>query len=57
MRDLTPAELSAFFDIGYLLLPGLFDGEHGFRLEAAAGGCRRWDGSALPSPSAAWSWW
>jgi len=25
---------------GRVLLPGLFDGEHGFRLEAVAGGCR-----------------
>ena len=26
--------------LGRVLLPGLFDGEHGFRLEAVAGGCR-----------------
>ena len=26
--------------LGRVLLPGLFDGEHGFRLEATAGGCR-----------------
>ena len=26
--------------LGRVLMPGLFDGEHGFRLEATAGGCR-----------------
>jgi hypothetical protein len=26
--------------LGRVGLPGLFDGEHGFRLEAVAGGCR-----------------
>jgi len=26
--------------LGHVLIPGMFDGEHGFRLEAAAGGCR-----------------
>jgi hypothetical protein len=26
--------------LGRVLVPGLFDGEHGFRLEATAGGCR-----------------
>jgi len=26
--------------LGRVLMPGLFDGEHGFRLEAIAGGCR-----------------
>ena len=26
--------------LGRVLLPGLFDGEHGFRLERTAGGCR-----------------
>ncbi len=26
--------------LGRVLLPGLFDGEHGFRLEPTAGGCR-----------------
>jgi hypothetical protein len=26
--------------LGRVLMPGLFDGEHGFRLEPTAGGCR-----------------
>jgi hypothetical protein len=26
--------------LGRVLLPGLFDGEHGFRIERTAGGCR-----------------
>lgn len=35
MRELTPAELSAFFDIGHVLLPGLFSTEEVAHIAAA----------------------